>query len=306
MTQFDTSDRDVNRAIRSWLHEDRHEDASRIAGAVLDQIETTPQRRGTWWPARRFSDMNKFVSIGLGAAAVVVVAVLGVQLLGAPSPGAGVAPTASPSATPSPTAVPSVASPSASADLSLAVGSSFVFIDEGGVRGTVTVPAPGWTGEGGIMMKDESGADPPDGAGLITFLGDLYVYGDPCEWSTTRPDSPATTVDELVVALSAQVSRDASAPVDVTVGGYAGQSITLHVPDDAVFSECDEGTFGSWGMAGSDQSPFRFHQGPGQIDELWILDVDGVLTVIDTAYYADTPIEHVDEMRAIVESATFE
>ena len=47
MTDFNASDRDVNRAIRSWLHEDRHEDASRIAGAVLDQVETTPQRRST-------------------------------------------------------------------------------------------------------------------------------------------------------------------------------------------------------------------------------------------------------------------
>ena len=87
MTDFKTSDRDVNRAIRSWLHEDRHEDVSRIAGAVLDLAETTPQRRATWWPARRFTEMNKFVTIGLGAAAVVVVALIGVQLIGSPDPG---------------------------------------------------------------------------------------------------------------------------------------------------------------------------------------------------------------------------
>ena len=55
MTDFNTSDRDVNRAIRSWLHEDRHEDVSRIAGAVLDRVEATPQRRTTWWPAWRSS-----------------------------------------------------------------------------------------------------------------------------------------------------------------------------------------------------------------------------------------------------------
>ena len=45
MTDPNTSDRDVDRAIRSWLHEDRHEDVSRVAGAVLDQLDTTPQRR---------------------------------------------------------------------------------------------------------------------------------------------------------------------------------------------------------------------------------------------------------------------
>ncbi len=82
---------------------------------------------------------------------------------------------------------------------------------------------------------------------MIVFdEGDLYVYGDPCQWSSTTPDPPATTVDELVAALSAQASRDASEPVDITVDGYAGKSITLHVPDDAVFSDCDEGYFGSW------------------------------------------------------------
>ena len=74
MTDFKTSDRDVNRAIRSWLHEDRHEDVSRVAGAVLDQVDTIPQRRATWWPARRTPTMNKFLAIGLGAAAVVVAA----------------------------------------------------------------------------------------------------------------------------------------------------------------------------------------------------------------------------------------
>ena len=130
-----------------------------------------------------------------------------------------------------------------------------------------------------------------------------------------RPDAPATTVDELVAALSAQASRDATAPVDVTVGGYAGKSITLHVPDDAAFSakqftDCDQGFFGSWaggnGTDGPDLTPSRYHQGPGQIDELWVLDVNGVTVVIDTAYYAATPAEVVDEIRAIVESATFE
>ena len=37
MTNPQISDRDVNRAIRSWLHENRHEDAARVAGAVLDE-----------------------------------------------------------------------------------------------------------------------------------------------------------------------------------------------------------------------------------------------------------------------------
>lgn len=297
--------RDPDRLINAFLMEGQTELADPVYDAVRATIEQKRQRV-VFGPWRLPDIMNKFVPLGLGAAAVVLVLVVGTQLLRTPASDVGVggAPSTTPSATPSPTAEPSVAGPSASADTGLPVGSSHLLIDVGGVRGTVTVPAPGWGGDSGIMAKDGN-VDPPDGAGMITFTGELYVYGDPCEWSTTKPETPAKTVDKLVAALSAQASRNASAPVDITVGGYAGKSITLHVPDDAVFSQCDQGYFGSWNV-GTDPTPSRHHQGPGQIDELWILDVDGVLTVIDTAYYAGTPVEHVEEMRAIVESTTFE
>ena len=102
MTDFKTSDRDVNRAIRSWLHEDRHEDASRLAGAVLDRVEATPRRRATWWPARRTTTVSKFLAIGLGAAAVIVAVFVGAQLFGSPSGGLGSQPTATPQPTASP------------------------------------------------------------------------------------------------------------------------------------------------------------------------------------------------------------
>jgi hypothetical protein len=297
--------RDPDRLINAFLMEGQTELADPVYDAVRATIEQKRQRV-VFGPWRLPDIMNKFVPLGLGAAAVVLVLVVGTQLLRTPASDGGVggAPSTTPSATPSPTAEPSVAGPSASADPGLPVGSSFVLIDRDGVRGTVTVPAPGWGGDGGIMAKNDS-VDPPDGVGMITFTGELYVFGDPCEWSKTKPETPARTVDELVAALTAQASRDASAPVDITVGGHAGKSITLHVPNDAIFSQCDEGKFGSWND-GVEPGPSRYHQGPGQIDELWILDVDGVLTVIDTAYYAGTPVENVEEMRAIVESATFE
>ena len=112
MTDIQTSDQDVNRAIRSWLHEDRHEDASRLAGAVLDRVEATPRRRANLWLARRTTTMNKTLPIGLAAAAVVLAVFVGAQLLGAPSDGVGSQGTP----TPGPTATPELsASPPASA-----------------------------------------------------------------------------------------------------------------------------------------------------------------------------------------------
>lgn len=107
MSEPTTSDRNVERVIRSWLHEGRREDVSRVAGAVLDLLDTTPQRRSPWWAARRFPFMNKIVSLGLGAAAVVMALVIGAQVLGPPAPGGvGGAPSVSPSPTPAPTATP--------------------------------------------------------------------------------------------------------------------------------------------------------------------------------------------------------
>ncbi|MEO8245499.1 MAG: hypothetical protein ABI622_00125 [Chloroflexota bacterium] len=129
------------------------------------------------------------------------------------------------------------------------------------------------------------------------------MYGDPCHWASTKPATSVATVDEAIAALSGQAFRDASTPVDVTVDGYTGKSITLHVPDDAVFSECDGGEFRTL-VEGEDAA--GHHQDPGQIDLLWVLDVNGELVIFDVAYYAGTPENVLDELGAIVESATLD
>lgn len=306
MTDFKVSDRDVNRAIRSWLHEDRQEDASRIAGAVLDQVDTIPQRRATWWPARRMPVMNKSLIYGLGAAAVVVLAVfIGAQLFGSPSGlfGADPTPTATPEPTPEATSEPT--------PVGLPEGLHLIMdgrADDPPVNIpplTVTIPAPGWYGDvaGGILETGNGGASDPDGAGMIIFVSREYiVYGDPCHWTTTTPETPVTTVDAFVAALSSQASRDASEPVDITLGGYAGKSITLEVPDDVDFTECDPGYGGSWDCG---MTPCGYHSGADEIDTVYILDVDGLIMAWVTNYHAGTPAEVVAELEAIVQSASF-
>ena len=189
---------------------------------------------------------------------------------------------------------------------------SHVLSDSSDPRGaigiTVTMPVNGWSGEPGgwTLETGPSGFDPPDGAGIIAFTVDkeFYVYGDPCEWKSTRPKKPASTVDDLAAALANQPSRNASAPEDITVDGYAGKKVTLHVPDDAVLSDCDEGNFATFGVAGED--PALYVQGPGEIDEIWIVDVNGRLAVLDGGYYAGTPQNSVDELHAILRSAIFD
>jgi hypothetical protein len=320
MSDINTSDRDVSRAIRSWLHEDRHEDVSRVAGAVLDQVEETPQRRSTWWPARRKPTMNKFVNIGLGAAAVVAVLLIGPNLLGSSGPAPGGEPSAS--------AAPSEAAPSVepAGARELPDGSLLLWDGEAdGVSITVTIPGDGWWGSPGQgWFTNSSGPNPP-GTGMIVYgsVEEYYVYGDPCHWQTTRPDTPAATVDEMVAALQSQapgteddhdplgVDSWASEPTDVSVDGYNGRSITLHAP--AIFAhDCDRDQMAIF--ASEDRSPDRYLQrgGPdggsmqGQTDELWIVDVNGQIVVLDLAYYSATPQATLDELRGILASATFD
>ena len=319
MTDFNASDKDVNRAIRSWLREDRHEDASRVAGAVLDQVETIPQRRATWWPARRTPIMNKIVGFGLAAAAVVVVLIVGAQLFASPTGNVG-----GPGAEPTPTPEPSVAEPTPTPSdwTGLPQGPFVMTGSDDPVQVTVDIASSGWVAlrEFDAVSKDDDGLDPPEtvGAALLAWAWPAGTgfngYGDPCHWSTTIPETPATTPDEIAAALAAQASRDATAPVDVVVGGYAGKAITLHVPmsyevpgaaREEEFADCDQSIFGSYGVEG-DTEPSRNHPGPGQIDELWILDVDGAIVILDAMHGPAVPPDLVEEMRTLAESATFE
>jgi hypothetical protein len=307
-------ERSFERAARAWLELGANQAPDRAVQSVLLAIETTPQERDLRIPWR-FPRMNKFVAIGLGTAAVVVALFVGTQLLGRPAPsGVGGAP----STAPPPTVEPSVAAPSSATYGYLSEG-PFTIVDEGAlndpVRITVTIPASGWTSApefGGLSKGDD--ADPPEAAMLAWSWPagtGFYVYGDPCHWASTTPDTPATTVDDIVAALAAQASRDASDPVDVTVGGYAGKQITLHVPNNAptraeAFADCDQDTFASYGTGSPGGEPSRYQQGPGQVDELWILDVDGAIVVLDAMYRPNTPTTLIEEMRAIAESAIFE
>lgn len=254
--------------------------------------------------------MNKLVPTGLGAAAVVVALVVGVQVLGLTGGGGGspsIEPSPSPSVAPSPTPTPEGGLPEG----------PFVIVDgpfdfgDSGLAITVTISAQDWYGEpgGGILGKNEN-TDPPDGSAVIVFAGGngWHVPGDPCDWDSTMPETPSTTVDQLVAALAAQGSRDASTPADITLDGYAGKSITLHVPDDAVFATCHEAKFCTLALPGPDPARdcYRYSQGPGQVDNLWIVDVNGQLVIFDWNGFEATPEGDLAELQAIVESATFE
>ena len=316
-----STDRDTTRVVRSWLMTDEHESADRVLGAVLDRLDTTPQRRATPWPVRRIPTMNRFLSIGLGAAAVVVLLFLGSQLFG--SPGGVGGPGVEPTSTPEPTAAPTAAPTSSSSVWAGTPEGSFVLTGAGDpVQVTVDVTSPGWMPLAAFdsLTKEDDGLDPPVsvGAALLAWAWpagtEFNVYADPCHWTTTIPETPATTPDEIAAAFAAQASTDATAPVDVTVGGFAGKALTLHVPmsfdvpnatREEKFADCDNDIFAFYGVEG-ETGEARNAQGAGQIDELWILDVDGSIVILDATYSPATPADLVEEVRDLAESSTFE
>ena len=322
-----TAPRDPDQLIHAFYDEGPDELPDPVYDAVRARIEQTRQRAdlGLW----RISTMNRYLQYGLAAAAAVVIVVVVANLL----PGS-LLPGGESSATPEASEAPASVEPSAGAFLP---EGSFAWFEPTSLpeprtdlpQIMVTISASGWAcpqigydacilinggGEGSLSVPD---GRLPESALMATLTkSGIYVYQDPCQWEYDLPDPPATTVDEIAAALAAQPSRDASDPVDVTVGGYPGKMITLHVPDDARYSVADGGftdcfrgvyssyTYGDHDGAGS--LPTRWHQGPGQIDTFWIVQVDDAIVIIDAMYRADTSAGRIDEMRAIAESATFE
>jgi hypothetical protein len=300
---------DFDRQIASWLAEGPHRLPEAAIDRIVADVEQSRTRKLAWLPRRE--TMNRILGAAGSSAAVVVLAVLGVGLVsggGLFGPSAvSQSPTASPTLS-APSASPTLSAPPAAAEAGLPHG-PFNFVEVGNVmRMTITIPAPGWhfRDQRALFFKGGESAGVPEAWVMLhaNTPGTAFsVPGDPCRVNSTKPRSPAITVDDLVADLAAQDPGDASEPVDVTVGGYAGTSITLHVPDDAVVEGCEEGFFVRYGYA--ENPVWHNNYGPGQIDEFWILDVDGSVVVLDAMYRPDTSAELVEEMRAIVESTTF-
>jgi hypothetical protein len=220
---------------------------------------------------------------------------------------------ADPSATAGGSAGPGPASPSPSAAAEpSAVGTVRI---TSRVLGSGTYPAcslaipEGWEAAGPFTIRSAGG---PQVMGVSVWdVG--AVPSDPCHWAASTR-TPGPTVDDLVAALQAQASRNASAAVDVTLAGHPGRYLEWSVPADAVvtgdsdFQGCDvelsdgHRNFVSWFGAGRGT---RYHQVAGQVDRLWILDVDGQRLVVDATYSPDATPADLEELDRVVRSLEF-
>lgn len=133
------------------------------------------------------------------------------------------------------------------------------------------------------------------------------VPRNPCH-SIGHLYDPGPTVDDLAAALAAQPMRHATTPVGVTLGGFHGRYLRWSVPahmvvtGDSNFAGCDARAGGhrdfvSWFGNGMGE---RWQQEAGQVDRLWILNVDGQRLVVDATYSpATTQSQRAEEDRVV-------
>lgn len=156
----------------------------------------------------------------------------------------------------------------------------------------VTVP------EGFLASQDVlvSGTFEADDARVLWLWNVDRVFTHPCEQGAPAvPVGP--TVADLANALAAQPMRSTTAPVPVTVGGYDGLSVELSVPDDIDLDTCPGSQFRLW--------EGRWQEVPGQVDLLWILDVDGQRITVDASHAPGAGPQEVAELIDMVSTTTF-
>jgi hypothetical protein len=281
--------RNLDRLIRTYLVEDQatghSEVPDRVYSAMRLQIEQTHQRAVIG--SRGVPDMNKFVAIGLGAAAVIVILLVGAQLVGQPNV---VGPPVE-SATPEPTTIPSAA-PS---------------VPESPPEVGVTYAGPipvGWT-------QDSVGSVPyPDDEALgFTVTQNELVMDPGC--ANHHDSDVGPSAGEAVEALAGRDGLEEAATTSVAVGGLDGHQLDFLAAADGTGATCrDESEqldfvplFGHYLPNGFF---FHFYTGPGEESRLIVLDTPTGGTVwiwtfaapqLDLADHLDTAMQVVDGLQ---------
>ena len=285
-----SAERDETRIVRSWLEDGVTVLPDRVLDAVLHQLPATHQRRAGWL-ARRFPFMNNTtVRFGIAAAAVVVLALLGLRFLpggvgGDPSP----TPTASP--------------------VSLIYSQTAQNLEPGMYR----IPAGAWTpadltftvpaGWQARYLGFYKHMDQPDEMGLVPFIV-THVYTDTCAPEGEFELAPiGPSVDDLANALEALGGAEVSPAEDMVVDEYPAKRVDLTFSEDIALADCRVPALQIW--ANASETDF-FSVLPGSVASVYIVDVRGQ-TLAMTATWRSAPSESdVAELEAMVDSVQIE
>lgn len=318
-----STDRDVTRIVRSWLRTDDDDSADRVLDAVLDALDTTPQRRPSWL-ARSSSIMNNSVRLIATAAAVVVAALIGYQLLiaprvGGPAPAPMESPSAPPTATPAPSeGTGNVFPPTGPLEVgtryAVSAGASSI---AGAVSYSFAVPTSGWLSDtgvvgisaGGYSLNAEASVWFFDNYAFFESDGQLpmipAVLDDPCVHDSLQSQSfEASLAGQAEAIASIPGTELVSGPSDVTVDSRPGQEVTIAVPDDV---GCAREEF--WLLFNQSEGPGVFYPNwLGETLHVWLIDVDGEIFSIwaQVRSPGDASAALEAEIQQIVDSIQFE
>ena len=170
------------------------------------------------------------------------------------------------------------------------------------LRVTVTVPAD-W----GAVEEWALGAF--DGHAYLALYRVQNVYSNPCRWTGTEfVPKLGPTVDDLIVAMESFSARSPTEPANVTIAGRDAKMIQWTVPRDVDFADCDEGQYRSWTKSSWMQDDFgvRYHQAPGQVDRIYMLDIDGERLVVDETWEPTVTSAQRAELDAVVATLTID
>lgn len=304
---------DIDRLLRHWMDDGPSVMPDRVIDVVADRISVQRQRRS--WRLLRRLPMTQLVKLGAAAAAVLVVAVIGWNLLPGP-----VGPGSTPAPTPSPTQAQPSASPSGPIDLKEGPlsGGRYRLQPLGEVPSLLVladIPS-GWHGVPSWAVVGPTTAEPPNGIG-VAILGASGLFSDPCHWhvdgSGLEPQpgevEVGPSVSDLVDALQASTAYTTTTPSPVTFGDYEGWEIEIQLPADLKLATCDkddEGLGRYFVFAGDDA--YLYAQGNGTDRDRWhlfIVDVGGTRVIVVVNSFPDTPTADLEAAQAIVDSMVF-
>jgi hypothetical protein len=163
------------------------------------------------------------------------------------------------------------------------------------VHAVMTVPE-GWIACGGGREAFVACSGPTN-IGAVDVLIVANVVSDPCDRSRALLDPPVgNSVDDLVAALSNLAGFAATDPVDITLDGFAGKEFELTAP---AVPGCALGGLGlgTWTRPGGTNGV-----GPGEVNLLRIVDVNGVRVMIAAAHQPVASADEIAEVRAVFNS----
>ena len=292
-----STERDVERIVRSWMDEGVTQLPDRVLDLVLDQLPATPQRRAGWL-ARRFPIMNSNpFRVGIAAAAVVIAAILGVNYLNS-NVGTD-EPTPTPSLTANPTATPVAIPPLPPAGAgSLEPGRYTIAVPNSPVVAAVTI-GDGWSTGGWFIW------DPPAETKQVSFWTVDNVYEDLCDRESLPDPAIGPSVDDLVAALDAQANTDMSPAVDVELGGFVGKRVTMAATRPVSCFDIGTLSLTYFVVSGSQGGVEGRELNRNSMDTLWIIDVDGHRVVIATSQGDSEDTDATTTIARVMDSIEF-